>query len=204
MSEKYVLNSTENIEKLVKAVMAKMSFDTMWESARQGLINHYIDNNQHFLDDYYEIFPDEDPDNSEDDAEDKVIYYHGHHSNACIVGEIYIPEVVKKDNKSIHRGFEVIAITHKKVYEDYGDDLRDITKLWDAQVQVESYGGRYDTHYDTCIHIPLDMGEHTSLSNKILKQILIDNGVSKVMLSKSKAWEVDLNQFFLENLGLKG
>jgi len=24
------------------------------------------------------------------------------------------------------------------------------------------------------------------------------------MLSKSKAWEVDLNQFFLENLGLKG
>ena len=95
-----------------------------------------------------------------------IIYFHGHHSNPCVVGEIFIP---------LDSGSEVIVITHNMKYEDYGDNLCDITKVWDAQVQAELIRfDRYDTHYDTCIHIPLHIGENTSLSNQVLKQILLD------------------------------
>jgi len=185
--DKYVPNTTENVEKLVRKVMESMDFDTMRQSAYQGLTNHYIDQDQSFIEDYYETFPDEDPelnDVQEEEDLDKIVYYHDNHSNPCVVGEICIPG---------DRGSEVIVITHSMVYEDYGDNLCDITKVWDSHVQVESLGfDRYDTDYDTCIHIPLDIGEHTALANQVLRQILLDNNVEVVKLP-------DLaNQFSLE------
>ena len=73
--DKYVPNTTENVEKLVRKVMEGMDFDTMWQSAYQGLIDHYIDQDQCFVEDYYEIFPDEDPELNgvqEEEAEQNV------------------------------------------------------------------------------------------------------------------------------------
>ena len=195
--DKYVPNTTENVDKLVRKVMEGMDFDTMWQSAYQGLTNHYIDQDQCFVDDYYETFPDEDPELNgvQEEVEDKIVYYHGHHSNPCIIGEIYKP---------YDRGSEVIAITHNRTYEDYGDNLCDITKLWDAHVQVELVGkgiNRFDSDYDTCIHIPLDIGEHTNLSNQVLKQILLNNNVDLVKIQHDGN-QFTLEAFFVECLGI--
>tara|TARA_B100001287_G_scaffold260873_1_gene249358 strand:+ start:171 stop:773 length:603 start_codon:yes stop_codon:yes gene_type:complete len=195
--DKYVPNSTENIEKLVRKVMEGMDFDTMWQSAYQGLTNHYTDQDQCFVEDYYETFPDEDPELNgvqEEEDVDKIVYYHGH-SNPCVVGEIYIPR---------KHGDEVISITHNMVYELYGDNLCDITKIRDANVQIESTGrDRYDTDYDSCIHIPLDMGEHTTLANKVFKQILLNKGVELVKIQYDGN-QLTLDEFFTKCLGLKG
>ena len=122
-----------------------------------------------------------------------VIYFHGHHTNSCVVGEILIASDV---------GSEVIAITHDIVYQDYGDNLCDITKLWDSHVQVELISaGRYDTDYDRCIHIPLDMAKHTDLTNQVLKQILIDNNVKFVTLSSAYKSKLILSDFLKWCLG---
>lgn len=126
-----------------------------------------------------------------------IIYFHGHHTNPCVVGEILIA--------SDDIGSEVIAITHDIVYQDYGDNLCDITKLWDAHVQVELISaGRYDTDYDRCIHIPLDMRKHTDLTNQVLKQILIDNNVKFVTLSSAYKSKLILSDFLKWCLGFKG
>ena len=124
---------------------------------------------------------------SKDKNPDKIVYYHNHHSNSCVVGEICI---------SSARGSEFIAITHNIVYEDYGDNLCDITKIWDANVKIEVVGfHRYDTDYDSCIHIPLDIGEHTALANQVLKQILLDNNIEIVKLP-DLANQFSLEEFF--------
>ena len=193
--DKYVPNTTENVEKLVRKVMEGMDFDTMWQSAYQGLTAHYIDQDQCFVEDYYETFPDEDPELNgvqEEEEADKIIYYHGHHSNPCVVGEIHKPESSKRADGSIHRGVEAIMVTHDIICKDYDDNLSDITKIWDSQTQVEVYNFRYDTDPDTCIHIPLDMGEHTILANQVLKQILLKENVELVKI------QYDGNQFALE------
>ena len=192
--DKYVPNTTENVEKLVRKVMEGMDFDTMWQSAYQGLTAHYIDQDQCFVEDYYETFPDEDPEVNgvQEEVTDKIIYYHGHHSNPCVVGEIH---------KHEHKGIEVTMITHDIICEDYDDNLSDITKVWDSQTQSEVCNGRYDTDPDTCIHIPLDIGEHTSLSNQVLKQILLNNNVEFVSFG-SKDDLINLNNFLENNLGV--
>ena len=201
--DKYVPNTEVYVEKLVRKVLEKMDFDTMWQSAYQGLTNHYIDNDQCFVDDYYETFPNEDPELNvvqEEKVEEKIIYYHGHHSNPCIVGEIVIPEFRKNGS---FRGYNVIAVTHKMAFEDYGDELSDVTKMWDAHVEVEVLGiDRYDTDYDSCIHIPLNVGEHTTLANQVLDQILIDNNVEFVILSEAFDNQVSLEEFsgYLKNV----
>ena len=184
---KYVQNSSENIDKLVRKVMEDMDYDLLWESAQRGLTNHYIDNSDCFIEDYYETFPEEDPDidGVQEDDTNKVVYYHGHHSNPCVVGEIYT-------SLSNEKGVEVIAITHNMVYPLYGDNLCDITKVWDANVQIESTGrDRYDTDYDSCIHIPLDRGENTTLATQVLKQILINNKVEIVMLNNKDQFDLE-------------
>ena len=202
--DKYVPNTTENVEKLVRKVMEGMDFDTMWQSAYQGLTAHYIDQDQSFVEDYYETFPDEDPELngvSEEEETDKIIYYHGHHSNPCVVGEIHITEVIKSPDGSLYKGIEVIMITHDVICEDYDDNLSDITKVWDSQTQVEVCNSRYDTDPDTCIHIPLNMGEHTSLSNQVLKQILLNNNIEFVSFG-SKDDLISLSNFLENNLGV--
>ena len=202
--DKYVPNTTENVEKLVRKVMEGMDFDTMWQSAYQGLTAHYIDQDQCFVEDYYETFPDEDPELNgvqEEEEADKIIYYHGHHSNPCVVGEIHKPEIVNKSDVPWHRGFEVIMITHDIICKDYDDNLSDITKVWDSQTQSEICNNRYDTDPDTCIHIPLNIGEHTSLSNQVLKQILLNNNVEFVSFG-SKDNLISLSSFFKNNLGV--
>ena len=195
--EKYVTNSSENIEKLALKIMEDMDYDLLWESAYQGLTNHYINNDQCFVEDYYETFSNEDHELNglqEEEDIDKIVYYHGHHSNSCVVGEIYIPS----DN-----GLEVVVITHNTVYELYGDNLCDISKVWDANVQIESTGhDRYDTDYDSCIHIPLDMGNHTNLVDQVLKQILVDIGVEFVTFSTRKN-QLTLDKFLTECLDMK-
>jgi hypothetical protein len=176
--DKYVANTYESREKLVDQIIANSDSSQLRNIAKAGLISHYIDCDQHFIDDYYYTFKEEDV--------DKIAYYHGQHSNPCVIGEIYIPS---------GNGSEVIAITHNMVYEFYGDSLCDITKVWDADVQIESTGyNRHDTDYDSCIHIPLDIGEHTSLGNMILKRILLDNNVEVVTLYQSYE-----NRFKLED-----
>ena len=194
--DKYVPNTTENVEKLVRKVMEGMDFDTIRQSAYQGLTNHYIDQDQCFVEDYYETFPDEDPELNgvQEEEADKIVYYHGHHSNPCVVGEIHIPG---------ERGSEVIMITHNILCEDYDDNLSDITKVWDSQTQCEVYDNRYDTDPDTCIHIPLDIGEHTNLSNQVLKQILLNNNVDLVKIQYDGN-QFTLNEFFTKCLGIKG
>jgi hypothetical protein len=132
---------------------------------------------------------------------DKIIYYHGH-SNPCVVGEICIPTNLEQDPS----GFEVIAITHNMIYQDYGDSLSDITKIWDAHVQIELTNiNRYDTDYDSCIHIPLNIGEYTTLSNQILKQILLDNNVRFVIIPDHciQPHLFTLNEFNTKYLGVK-
>ena len=130
-----------------------------------------------------------------------IIYYHGHHSNPCIVGEIKICKPIEGTDQF---NCTVIAITNNMIYKEYGDALTDITKLWDAQVQVESYGNdRYDTDYNECIHIPISIGEHTTLVNKILKQILLDNKVDFVTTSKSCANKIENQDFFINYLGME-
>ena len=195
--DKYVPNTDENIVKLVKAITDNMDHDTLYQTAIQGLTDHYIDNDQCFVEDYYETFPDEDPELDgvqEEEEADKIVYYHGHHSNPCVIGEIYIPR---------KQGVEVVVITHNKVYEDYGDNLCDVTKVWDANVQIESTGrDRYDTDYDTCIHIPLDIGEHTSLGNLIITRILIDQNIEAVKIPMLENY-LTLNEFFRKCLSLK-
>ena len=196
--DKYVANSTENVEKLVRKVMEGMDFETVRQSAVMGLTNHYFDNDQCFVEDYYEKFPEEDPDErceKEEKVLDKVIYYHGRHSNPCVVGEVVIPEFEKDGSL---RGYDLIAVTHKMKCEDYGDDLSDVTKMWDANVQVEVLGfDRYDTDYDSCIHIPLDLGEHTALANQVLKQVLLDRGVEFVSFSSTLGEKITIEEFCL-------
>jgi len=202
--DKYVPNTSENVEKLVRKVMEGMDFDTMWQSAYQGLTAHYIDQDQCFVEDYYETFPDEDPELNgvqEEEAKDKIIYYHGHHSNPCVVGEIHKPEIVNKLDGSIHRGIEVIMITHDIICKDYDDNLSDITKVWDSRTQSEVYNNRYDTDPDTCIHIPLDIGEHTALANQVLKQILLKENVEIVKIQYDGN-QFALDEFFVECLGI--
>ena len=192
--DKYVSNNPENVEKLVRKVMEGMDYDQMRESAYQGLTNHYVDQDQCFVEDYYETFPEEDPELNgvQEEESDKIIYYHGHHSNPCVVGEIHKHETVKRRDGSMHKGIEVIMITHDVICKDYDDNLSDITKVWDSRTQSEVYNNRYDTDPDTCIHVPLDMGEHTSLANQVLKQILLKENVDLVKI------QYDGNQFALE------
>ena len=201
--DKYVSNTSENVEKLVRKVMEGMDFDTMWQSAYQGLTAHYIDQDQSFVEDYYETFPDEDPETNDvqEEDKDKIVYYHGHHSNPCVVGEIHKPETVKSHDGSSYRGIEAIMITHDIPCKDYDDNLSDITKIWDSQTQVEVCNFRYDTDPDTCIHIPLNIGEHTSLSNQVLKQILLNNNVEFVSFG-SKDDLISLSNFLENNLGI--
>lgn len=201
--DKYVSNTSENVEKLVRKVMEGMDFDTMWQSAYQGLTAHYIDQDQSFVEDYYETFPDEDPETNDvqEEDKDKIVYYHGHHSNPCVVGEIHKPETVKSHDGSSYRGIEAIMITHDIPCKDYDDNLSDITKIWDSQTQVEVCNFRYDTDPDTCIHIPLNIGEHTSLSNQVLKQILLNNNVEFVSFG-SKDDLISLGNFLENNLGI--
>jgi hypothetical protein len=200
--DKYVPNTSENVEKLVRKVMEGMDFDTMWQSAYQGLTAHYIDQDQCFVEDYYETFPEEEPaEDASQEEVNKVIYYHGHHSNPCVVGEIHISEVIKMSDGSQYIGVEVIMITHDIICKDYDDNLSDITKVWDSQTQSEVCNSRYDTDPDTCIHIPLDIGEHTSLSNQVLKQILLNNNVDFVSFG-SKDDLTSLSNFLENNLGV--
>lgn len=201
--DKYVSNTAENVEKLVRKVMEGMDFDTMWQSAYQGLTNHYIDQDQCFVEDYYETFPDEDPELNgvQEEESDKIIYYHGHHSNPCVIGEIHKYETVKRRDGSMHKGIEVIMITHDIICEDYDDNLSDITKVWDSQTQSEVCNSRYDTDPDTCVHIPLDMGEYTNLSNQVLKQILLNNNVEFVSFG-GKDDLTSLSNFLENNLGV--
>jgi hypothetical protein len=200
--DKYVPNSLENIEKLTRKILESMDFDTMRESAYQGLINHYTDNDQCFVEDYYKTFSDEDPELNgfQEEEADKIIYYHGHHSNPCVVGEIHKHETVKMSDGSMHKGIEVIIITHDIICEDYDDNLSDITKVWDSQTQSEVCNRRYDTDPDTCVHIPLNIGEHTNLSNQVLKQILLNNNVEFVSFGR-KDDLTSLSNFLKNNLG---
>ena len=195
--DKYVPNSSENIDKLIRKVMEVMDIDALRREVHLGLVRHYVDNDQCFVEDYYETFPDEDPELNgmqEEAVIENVIYYHGHHSNPCVVGGILIPRTT---------GIEVVIITHNMICEDYDDNLCDITKVWDAHVQSEILGfDRYDTDYDSCIHIPLNLGEHTTLANQVLKQILIDNNVEFVTLSGTFDNQVSLEEFsgYLKNV----
>ena len=205
--DKYVANNDENIVKLVTAITDNMDHDTLYQTAIQGLTDHYIDNDQCFVEDYYETFPDEDPEQNgvqeEEEEEDKIVYYHGHHSNPCVVGEIHKHETVKRSDGSTHKGIEVIMITHDIICKDYDDNLSDITKVWDSRTQCEVYNKRYDTDPDTCIHIPLDIGEHTGLSNQVLKLILLNNNVDLVKIQYDGN-QFTLDKFFAECLGIKG
>ena len=195
--DKYVVNNIENREKLINYVIENASMHDLHDLARKELENHYSNEDQHFLDDYYETFPDEDPELNgiqEEEIEDKIIYYHGHHSNPCVVGEIHLPEA---------GGFGVIMITHDILCKDYDDNLSDITKVWDSRTQCEVVNNRYDTDPDTCIHIPLDIGEHTNLSNQVLKQILLNNNVDLVKIQYDGN-QFTLDEFFTKCLGIKG
>ena len=196
--DKYVANNIENREKLINYVVKNASVYDLYDLARKELENHYSNEDQHFLDDYYETFPDEDPELNgvqEEEVEDKIIYYHGHHSCPCVVGEIHLPEA---------GGCGVIMITHDILFDkDYGDSLSDITKIWDCNVQCEVYNNRYDTDPDTCTHIPLDIGEHTNLSNQVLKQILLNNNVDLVKIQHDGN-QFTLGEFFTNCLGIKG
>lgn len=197
--DKYVRNTPENVEKLVRKIMEGMDFDTMRQSAYQGLTAHYIDQDQSFVEDYYETFPDEDPELTGIQEENvrKIIYYHGQHTNPCVLGEIHRPEIV--NDKKI--GTEVIMITHDIPCKDYNDNLSDITKIWDSGTQVEVCNNRYDTDPDTCIHIPLDIGKHTSLSNQVLKHILLNNNIDFVSLERKEDL-ISLSSFLKNNLGV--
>ena len=195
--DKYVVNNIENRKKLINHVVKNASMYDLHDLARKELENHYYNEDQHFLEDYYETFPDEDPELNgvqEEEEADKIVYYHGHHSNPCVVGEIHIPG---------ERGSEVIMITHNILCKDYDDNLSDITKVWDSQTQCEVYSNRYDTDPDTCIHIPLDIGEHTNLSNQVLKQILLNNNVDLVKIQYDGN-QFTLDEFFTKCLGIKG
>ena len=198
--DKYVANTEVYVEKLVRKVMENMSIDDVRKAAYDGLTNHYIDNDQCFVEDYYETFPEEDPGlrvAKEKEETYKIIYYHGQHSNPCVVGEIHKPEIVNKLDGSIHRGIEVIMITHDIICENYDDNLSDITKVWDSQTQSEVCNKRYDTDPDTCIHIPLDIGEHTALANQVLKQILLNNNIEFVSFGSKD--DLISTRNFLEN-----
>ena len=202
--DKYVPNTTENVEKLVRKVMEGMDFDTMWQSAYQGLTAHYIDQDQSFVEDYYETFPDEDPELNgvQEEEANKIIYYHGHHSNPCVVGEIHKSETIVSHDGSSYIGIEVIMITHDIICEDYDDNLSDITKVWDSQTQSEVCNSRYDTDPDTCIHIPLNIGEHTSLSSQVLKQILLKENVELVKIQYDVNGHYTLDEFLTKCLGV--
>ena len=202
--ENYVPNTTENIDKLIRKVMEAMDIDALRREVHLGLVRHYVDNDQCFVEDYYETFPDEDPElyGVQEEEADKIVYYHGHHSNPCVVGEIHKHETVKRRDGSTHKGIEVIMITHDIICEDYDDNLSDITKVWDSQTQSEVCSNRYDTDPDTCIHIPLDIGEHTSLANQVLKQILLNNKIEFVSFG-SKDNLISLEEFFTTKLGME-
>ena len=199
--DKYVVNNIENREKLINYVIENASMHDLHDLARKELENHYCNEDQHFLDDYYEAFTDEDPELN--GIQNKIVYYHGHHSNPCVVGEIHKPEIVNKSDVPWHRGFEVIMITHDIICKDYDDNLSDITKVWDSQTQSEICNNRYDTDPDTCIHIPLDIGEHTSLANQVLKQILLKENVELVKIQHDGN-QFTLDEFFTKCLGIKG
>ena len=198
----YVANNIENREKLINYVIENASMSDLHDLARKELENHYSNEDQHFLDDYYETFPDEDPELNgvQEKEEDKIIYYHGH-SNPCVVGEIHKYETVKKLDGSTHKSIEVIMITHDIICKDYDDKLSDITKIWDSQTQCEVYNSRYDTDPDTCIHIPLDIGEHTTLANQVFKQILLNEGVELIKIQYDGN-QFTLNEFFTQCLGV--
>ena len=203
--DKYVANNEWYVEKLVKKIMENMGIDAMRKAHYIFLTNHYIDNDQCFVEDYYETFPDEDPELNgvqEEEEEDKIIYYHGHHSNPCVVGEIHKDFTVNRLDGSMHKGIEVIMITHDIICKDYDDNLSDITKVWDSRTQSEVCNKRYDTDPDTCIHIPLDIGEHTTLANQVLKQILLNNNIDFVKIQYDGN-QFNLDEFFAKCLGIK-
>ena len=77
--DKYVANNIENREKLINYVVKNASVYDLYDLARKELENHYSNEDQHFLDDYYETFPDEDPELNgvkEEEEVNKIIYYH--------------------------------------------------------------------------------------------------------------------------------
>ena len=202
--DKYVVNNIENREKLINYVIENASVYDLRDLAQKELENHYSNEDQHFLDDYYATFPDEDPELNgvqEEEEADKIIYYHGHHSNPCVVGEIHKYFTVNRLDGSMHKGIEVIFITHDIICKDYDDNLSDITKVWDSRTQSEVCNNRYDTDPDTCIHVPLDMGEHTSLANQVLKQILLKENVELVKIQYNGN-QFALEEFLVECLGI--
>ena len=202
--DKYIINNIENREKLINHIIENASMCDLHDLARKELESHYYNEDQHFLDDYYETFPEEDPgQDGVQEEEDKIIYYHGHHSNPCVVGEIHKHFTVNRLDGSIHNGIEVIMITHDIICKDYDDNLSDITKVWDSRTQSEVYNNRYDTDPDTCIHVPLDIGEHTSLANQVLKQILLKENVELVKIQYDGN-QFTLDEFFTNCLGIKG
>jgi hypothetical protein len=200
--DKYIVNNIENREKLINHIIENASMYDLHDLARKELENHYCNEDQHFIDDYYETFTDEDPElNGAQEEADTIIYYHGHHSNPCVVGEIHKSETIISHDGSSYRGIEAIMITHDIQCKDYDDNLSDITKVWDSQTQSEVCNSRYDTDPDTCIHIPLNIGEHTNLSNQVLKQILLNNNVEFVSFG-SKDDLTSLSNFLENNLGV--
>ena len=71
LNNESVPHSLENIEKLVRKIMEDIDFDTMWQSAQKGLINHYINNDQCFAKDYREKFENT-TDNIQEEKENRV------------------------------------------------------------------------------------------------------------------------------------
>ena len=208
--DKFVNNNLENRDKLARKVLESMNSDEMRQSALKvssisylsaykGIVSLYLEEDQCFIDDYYKIFPEEDPELNgvQEEEEDKIIYYHGHHSNPCVVGEIHKHTTVQKSDGSMYKGIEVIMITHDIICEGYDDNLNDITKVWDSQTKSEVCNKRYDTDPDTCVHIPVNTGKHANLSNQVLEQILLNNNVEFVsfdgkgdlIINKTISWK---------------
>lgn len=183
-----VKNNQENRVKLVDALMEAIEYDEIFYHARQKLLDDYEGNDMNFQEDYNQQFVV----NFKNEPKEwnGIVYAHRLHSNPAVVGELLL-----KRNHSV-------LITHMgDVNIEGADDLRDITKVWDMQI-LQEYGPNAYYSPEEVMCIPLDIEQHVSLSNQLLKQILINNKVEFVTLRKDNTF-ISLESFLEEHLGLK-
>ena len=100
---------------------------------------------------------------------EEIVYVHDH-SEHNMIGELHTRE----------RGVEAVTYAGNVDHEEKLD-LRDVTKVWDAQIKVE-WGFHKGSEFDEVLHIPINLSTQPILGNMVLIQMLHKHNVGYVTL----------------------
>jgi hypothetical protein len=102
---------------------------------------------------------------------EEVVYVHDH-SEHNMIGELHTRE----------RGVEAVTYAGS-VDREEKFDLRDVTKVRDAQVKVE-WGFHKGEEFDEVLHVPINISTQPILANLVLVYLLKTHDVGYVTLGK--------------------